>query len=187
MIRMEQIFLIFAGVLLAFLALTQNKGNLMSVETTTTTKVGLTCISIANSYVEKVSRFALAFDDYTVANAAQPRMVVSTDSSMKLSSLSSTLGPESGETSQKLYDDIDDYNGLDTMVVVVGVGNFHVVCSINYFDPAANATTASKTWFKQFCVTVTDTIPESTKHLFQFNGVQGTIQRKAVIGYYHFI
>ena len=159
----------------------------MSVETTTSTKEGLTCVSIANSYVEKISRFSLAFDDYTVANAAQPRMTVSSDSSSKLSLLSSTLGPESGETSQLLYDDIDDYNGLDTMVVVSGMGNFHVVCSVNYFDPAANATTASKTWFKQVSVTVTDTIPGSTTHLFQFNGVQATIQRKAVIGYYHFI
>jgi hypothetical protein len=179
--------MIFAGGLLGLLTLSQNAGNLSSFETISATKIGLNAVSTANSYIERATRPNLGFDDYTVGNAVQPRAILGTDSLSKLALLSTTLGREAGETAQSLYDDVDDYNGLDTMIVVEGLCNFHVVCSVRYYNPVTNTTTSLRTWFKQVTVTVTDTIPGTMRHQFQFNGTPAVITRSAVIGYYHFI
>jgi hypothetical protein len=99
----------------------------------------------------------------------------------------STPGRDAGETSQALFDDVDDFDGLDTMITVSSIGSFHVHMNVTYYDPAAGSPTLSKTWFKQFVVSVTDTVPGSTMHNFQFNGQQAHIQKNVILSYYKFL
>lgn len=187
MIRFEMIFLIFAGALLATLMLTENSGNMGTEETILTSKVGLNAISIANSYVERVTSPALYFDEYTVTHAVQPRPASPADSAALLANLSSVLGPESGETTPGKFEDVDDYNNYDDTVGVAGVGLFHVVCAVRYYDPDQDTVAATRTWYKIVTIAVTDTVPGSDTHYLQIQGAQVAIRRSVVVSYYNFL
>jgi hypothetical protein len=187
MIRFETIFAVFAIMLLGTLNLSETSANLSTDETLVATQMGVHATSIADSYVEKLSSPALAFDEYTVSNPVEP---IPADSSGKLLSLRATpLGPEAGETCQRLFNDVDDYNGLDTVVQVSGNGTFYfkVHCDVKYFDPSSNQTTGARTWFKKFTVTVTDTVPGSNFHIFKFDDHPAFVKKSRVIGYYKFL
>ena len=187
MVRFEMMFLIFAGVLLAMLILTENAGNMSSDETILTSKIGLNAISVANSYIEKATSNSLYFDEYTRTHSVQPRPTSPSDSSTLLANLSGTLGRDPGETSPATFDDVDDYNNYDDTVGVAGVGLFHVLCSVRYYDPSADTTTSSKTWYKVFTVAVTDTVPGSNTHYMQVQGQQIAIRRSVILSYYNFL
>jgi hypothetical protein len=73
------------------------------------------------------------------------------------------------------------------MVTVQDVGNFRVRCTLRYFDPTADSTTTSKTWCKQFSVSVTDTIPGSNKSYFVFNGTKAEVKKVVVLSYHRFL
>lgn len=181
------IFLIVAGTLLAMLILTENTGNMSTEETILTSKIGLNAISIANSYIERVTSNSLYFDEYTRTHSIQPRRTSPGDTTNLLANLSSPLGPESGEFSPNMYDDVDDYNNYDDTVQVADVGLFHVQCDVRYYNPAADAATASKSWYKIFTVTVTDTVPGSSVHYLQIQGEQLAIHRSVILSYYNFL
>ncbi|MEW6511063.1 MAG: hypothetical protein AB1428_08915 [Bacteroidota bacterium] len=187
MIRSETIFLIVAGTLFALLLLSENVGNLSTEETILTSKIGLNAISIANSFIEKVSSNSLYFDEYTLTNAVQPRTARPSDSTMLLTNLSSVLGPEGGEYSMRDFDDVDDFNDFDDTVGVADVGLFHVRCTVQFYDPSADAATAARTWYKIFTVTVTDTVPGSTVHHFLIQGEQAAIHKSVILSYYNFL
>jgi hypothetical protein len=187
MVRFEMIFLIFAGALLATLMLTENSGNMSTEETVLTSKIGLNAISVANSFIEKVTSSALYFDEYTVTHAVQPRPTSPTDSAALLANLSATLGPEPGESSPTMFEDVDDYNNYSDTVGVEGVGIFHVVCKVRYYDPSGDTTTSTRTWYKLITVAVTDTVPGSDVHFLQIQGEQVAIRRSVVVSYYNFL
>ena len=187
MIRFEMMFLIFAGALLATLMLTENTGNMSTEETVLTSKIGLNAISVANSFIERVTSNTLYFDEFTRSNSVQPRPTSPTDSAALLANLSSPLGPDAGETSPGTFEDVDDYNNYNDTVMVAGVGVFHVICSVKYYDPSLDSTTSSKTWFKIFTVAVTDTIPGSESHYLQIQGQQIAIRRSVIVSYYNFL
>jgi len=187
LVRFEMMFLIFAGVLLSILILTENTGNISSDETILTSKTGLNAISVANSYIEKVTSSSIYFDEFTRTHSVQPRPASPSDSAALLASLSSTLGPDYGETSINTFDDVDDFNNYNDTVSVAGVGLFHVICTVQYYDPSADTTTSSKTWYKLFTVAVTDTVPGSDIHYLQVQGRQVAIHRSVVLSYYNFL
>lgn len=187
MVRFEMMFLIFAGALLATLMLTENTGNMSTEETVLTSKIGLNAISVANSFIEKVTSNALYFDEYTRTHSVQPRPTSPTDSAALLANLSAPLGPDPGETSPGTFEDVDDYNNYNDTVAVAGVGLFHVVCDVQYYDPSQDTTTSSKTWYKIFTVAVTDTLPGSESHFLQIQGQQIAIRRSVIISYYNFL
>jgi hypothetical protein len=183
--RFEMIFVILAGVFLGTLILNENRNNLNAADTLYDTQYGINAVSIANSYVEKISNPLLAFDEYLISNAAQP---TGADSIAKLPLLSSVMVRESGEYYQYQYDDVDDYNGLDTMVVVSGLGNFHVRISVRYFDPVYLVPVTDHQWCKQVTITVTDTIPQTpSRHYLQFNGIQSAVTKQFIVSYYKFL
>jgi hypothetical protein len=187
MVRFEMMFLIFAGVLLSILILTENTGNMSTDETILTSKTGLNAISVANSYVEKVTGNSLYFDEYTRTHSVQPRPTSPSDSAALLANLSSALGRDPGETSIGTFDDVDDFNNYNDTVTVPGVGLFHVICRVQYYDPSADTTTSQKTWYKLFTVAVTDTVPGSDTHYLQIQGQQLAIRRSVVLSYYNFL
>ena len=183
MIRAEMILLILAGIILGAIMLGENSANETTSDTLVTSQEGINAVSIANSYVDKVSSASIAFDQWTIANSVAP---TSADSAAELSNLTA-LHPDAGETYQNQFNDVDDFNGLDTIVTVADVGNFHVHCDVQYYDPATDNVTSAKTWFKRFTVTVTDTIPGSSMHLFQFNGQMAQIKKSVILSYYKFL
>jgi hypothetical protein len=187
MVRFEMIFLIFAGALLATLMLTENTGNMSTEETILTSKVGLNAISVANSYIERVTSNSLYFDEYTVSNSVQPRTSSPADSGAVLANLSGLLGPDPGENSLRTFEDVDDYNNYDDTVSVAGVGLFHVLCTVQYYDPSTDTASLSKTWYKIFTVAVTDTVPGSDSHYLQVQGQQLAIRRSVILSYYNFL
>jgi hypothetical protein len=187
MVRFEMMFLILAGILLATLILTEHGGNLSTDETVLTSKIGLNAVSIANSYVEKVTRNSLYFDEYTRSHSIQPRAAIPADSANLLANLSTILGKEVGETTLATFNDIDDFNNYDDTVGVNGVGLFHVRCFLSYYDPATGSETTSKTWFKLFTVVVTDTVLGSNVHYMQFHGEQAAIRKSVVLSYFNFL
>lgn len=184
MIRFEMIFVILAGVFLGTLILNENTTNMSTSETLVVSQLGINATSIANAYLDRISSPTLAFDEYLLSAAAQPNR---TDSTAKLALLTTILGREAGEVAQTLYDDADDFNGLDTMVVVSGVGNFRVRCAVRYFDPVAGTPVFTPTWFKFVQVTVCDTVPGSTMHAFQFDGQRADLIERTVISYFKFL
>jgi hypothetical protein len=187
MVRFEMMFLIFAGMLLAMLILTENTGNMSTQDTILTSKIGLNAVSVANSYVEKVTSNALYFDEYTRTHAIQPRPTNPSDSAALLANLSDVLGPDSGELGISSFDDVDDFNNYDDTVAVAGVGLFHVVCSVRYYDPSADTATSAKTWYKVFTVAVTDTVPGSSAHYLQIQGQQIAVRKSVILSYYNFL
>lgn len=187
MVRFEMMFLIFAGVLLAMLILTENAGNMSSDETILTSKIGLNAISVANSYIEKATSNSLYFDEYTRTHSVQPRPTSPSDSAALLANLTGTPGRDPGETSIGTFDDIDDFNGYNDTVSVAGVGLFHVICSVQFYNPSTDTTSSLKTWYKLFTVSVTDTIPGSENHYLQIQGQQVAIRRSVVVSYYNFL
>ena len=187
MVRFEMMFLILAGILLATLILTEHGGNLSTNDTVLTSKIGLNAVSIANSYIERVTSNSLYFDAYTKAHCAQPRVASPSDSASLLANLSATLGKEAGETTIATFDDIDDFNHYNDTVGVSGVGLFHVRCFVGYYDPASGSGTTSPTWYKMFTVVVTDTIPGSNVHYLQFQGQQASIRKSVVLSYFNFL
>jgi hypothetical protein len=184
MIRFEMIFVILAGVFLGTLILNENTTNISTSETLVVSQLGINATSVANAYLDRIASPSLAFDENLLATAAQPNR---TDSTAKLALLTTILGRETGEVSQSQFDDVDDFNGLDTMVVLSGVGNFRVRCAVRYFDPAAGAPVFLPTWFKMVQVTVCDTIPGSNVHMFQFDGRRADLIERSVISYFKFL
>lgn len=187
MVRFEMMFLILAGLLLATLILTEHGGNLSTDDTVLTSKLGLNAVSIANSYIEKVTSNSLYFDEYTRSHSIQPRVVSPADSATLLANLSTTMGKDAGETTVSTFNDVDDFNNYDDTVGVAGVGLFHIRCSVRYYDPASGSETVAKTWFKLFTVVVTDTIPGSSIHYLQFHGEPAEIHKSVVLSYFNFL
>ena len=183
MIRAEMLLLILGGVILGAIILSEGSANQTTSDTLVTSQQGINAVSIANSFINKASSASLAFDQYTISNSVSPTPA---DSVAQLSNLS-VPRPDAGETYQNQFNDIDDFNGLDTIVTVADVGSFHVHCDVNYYDPSTDNITLAKTWFKRFTVTVTDTIPGTSTHLLQFNGQQAEIKKSLILGYYKFL
>jgi len=135
---------LFAMVLLSFLILRVNNLFLQTTTTLNTSKFDVLAFSLAQSMVQEIE--ANAFDEKTVS------AVVSATSS-----LSATLGPESGEVYPN-FDDIDDFNNytrVDTVPKKSGVV-FNIKCNIDYVAASTpDVATATPTWNKRITVYVT--------------------------------
>ena len=90
----------------------------------------------------------MSFDELTMAL---------TDIPTNVSSLSDLLGPDSGETVDSTFDDIDDFDAYrDTFIHVISADTFFfdVTFSVTYIDDD-NTITASKTFAKEISALVT--------------------------------
>jgi hypothetical protein len=133
-----------AMVLLSFLILRVNNLFLQTTTTLNTTKFDVLAFSLAQSMIQEIE--ANAFDNNTVS-----AVVTST------SSLSTTLGPESGETFATFndIDDFDNYTRTDTVPKNSGVV-FYTKCIVDYVTSAApDVITSTPTWNKRITVYVT--------------------------------
>jgi hypothetical protein len=133
-----------AMVLLSFLILRVNNLFLQTTTTLNTTKFDVLAFSLAQSMIQEIE--ANSFDQNTVT------AVVSSTSG-----LSTTLGPETGET-YATYNDIDDYNNytkVDTVPKNSGVV-FNTKCKVEYVTSTApDVATVTPTWNKRITIYVT--------------------------------
>jgi hypothetical protein len=137
------------------------------------TKIGIYAVSLATSLIEEAS--GKAYDEVTVDDAVS-----------STSSLSSTLGPESGETttppSTARFDDFDDYNGLNMGINIAGVDSFMIRATVFYVtDSAPDVQSSSKQWQKKLTVAVTSVSMSDTTY-----GRPDTVKMSYVFSYFYF-
>lgn len=133
---------LFAMVLLSFLILRVNRLFMQTNTTLYTTKFDVLACSLAQAMIQEIE--ANAFDQNTVS------AVVSSTAS-----LSTTLGPEFGET-YATYNDIDDFNNYTRTVSNLPSAVFYIKCKVDYVTSAApDVATSTPTWNKRITVYVT--------------------------------
>ena len=131
-----------AMVLLSFLILRVNSLFLQTNTTLYTTKFDVLAFSLAQSMIQEIE--SENFDESTVS------AVVSSTAS-----LSTTLGPESGET-YATFDDIDDFNNYTRSVTNLPSAVFNIKCKVEYVNSATpDVATTTPTWNKRITVFVT--------------------------------
>ncbi len=147
-----------AMILLSVLILRVNGSFLTTGTTLMDTKFDVLATSIATSLIEEIS--SKAFDNYTASNPTT-----------NVNDLSSTLGPEMGET-YDTYNDIDDYNGYTKIDATMPSAVFKATCKVNYVNPNdLDHSTTSKTWYKKITISVSsismaDTVTISTVYSY---------------------
>lgn len=105
-------------------------------------KAYLDAFSLADDMIEEIKQ--KAFDE----------AVVDSFKTLPVDSLSTVLGSEEGND-RKLFDDIDDYNGLIDTIGLPYVENFLRTTKVSYADTANNFNpTNNKAYYKRVDVTV---------------------------------
>ena len=133
-------------------------GRLILSVNTTTLDVGfskdmseyrIAATSLGTSMIEQAN--ALAFDEATVDTNLSPM------GSTAALTPAASLGPDAGETSIALFDDIDDFNNYTKSDTLQGV-NYNTTVTVEYLlvtPPSTIAVTTTKTYNKRITVMVT--------------------------------
>ena len=179
----QTLITMLAMVLLSFLILRTNNLFLQTTTTLNTTKFEVLAFSLAESMIQEIE--ANPFDQNTVS------AVVSSPTS-----LSTTLGPETGETFAT-FNDIDDFNNytrIDTVPEKSGVV-FNIKCKVDYvLSTAPDVPTSTKSWNKMITVYVTSpfmiqnalTNQYYTKVNATTKIIQDTVKLAQVFSYWNF-
>jgi hypothetical protein len=131
-----------AMVLMSFLLLRVNSLFLQTNTTLFTTKFEVLAFSLGQSMIQEIE--SEAFDQATVS------AVVSSTAS-----LSTVLGPETGET-YATFNDIDDFNNYTRTVTNLPSAVFNIKCKVEYVNSATpDVVTTTPTWNKRITVFVT--------------------------------
>ena len=130
-----------ALILLSTIVLRFNRAVLTSDEVMYNSKFNVLASSLCTSIIEEAR--GKAFDENTDSNS------VST-----VGELSTTLGPEYGET-YETFNDFDDFNGFVKVDSTMPSAVFYVTSKVTYIE-ATNPikVTANRTWNKMITVTV---------------------------------
>jgi hypothetical protein len=157
---MIQSFLtIGAMMLFALISLTFNTVVLQNTTLEIENKVYLTAFSLADDLIEEIKQ--KSFDEETLIFRS-----INADELTEYN----YFGPDSGETSQIYFDDIDDYNNYTKSISVPHVEGYTVTSKVYYGDidnPDQNSLT--QTFFKRVEVTVDSdyfSFPVTLYHVF---------------------
>ncbi len=156
-----------ALILLSLVILRVNRSFLTTDSVLLDSKIDVLAVSAATSVLEEAN--GKAFDENT-----------DTTSISNVNLLSSTLGPEPGETYPN-FDDFDDFDGLTKIDSTNPIAKFIITCKVNYVQPPnldVNVTT--KTWHKKLTVYVTS--PSMLGH----DDKQDTLKMSTVFSYWYF-
>jgi hypothetical protein len=140
----QTLITIGAIVLLSFVILRINNSFLATNTVLSDTKTGVLAISLATSRMEKAN--SLSFDQNSDS---------STLSLLGQLTRAESLGPETGETADSLFNDFDDYNGF---IVTDSLPNgfYTTICEVCYVDPTnPDVPVTYETWHKKITVHVT--------------------------------
>ena len=174
----QMLLSIGAIVLLGTTVITLNRSSLQNGTMLQQTQIGLYAISFATSTIDEAS--GKAFDENTVNNA-----VATT------ASLTTNLGPESGETTNPVssakFDDFDDYNGMVRIDTVPGVDIFTTRTKVYYVSDAnPDVKVSSPTWFKRMDVMVYGSGVSDTGRRSMGIATGDTIKMSYVFSYYFY-
>jgi MSHA pilin protein MshD len=156
-----------ALMLLALVVLRVNNGFFNTSSVLLDTKLGVLATSVATSIIEEAT--GKAFDQNTDSTSVSD-----------LIKLSSTLGPETGETRATFndFDDFDGYSGIDN---TMPAAEFTVDCTVDYVnDTNLDGISTSRTWHKKITVLV------SSPSMLGSDNVPDTISMSAVYSYWYF-
>ena len=170
-----------AIVLLGATVLTVNRSSLQNGTILQQTQIGIYAISYAASIIQEAS--GKSFDQNTYENEIGTT-----------ASLSSTMGPESGETTNPPtsdnFNDFDDYNYFWTHPkhdTVPGVDIFTTKCKVYYVtDATPDVPSASKTWYKRMDVMVYGSGVADTGRRAMGIATGDTIKMSYVYSYFFF-
>jgi hypothetical protein len=144
---MGQTLLVMCAMLLLSLVVLQANGLILSKYSETyDMQASLEAVSLAEAKLDDVSR--KAYDQVSI-----------TKKIYAASNFTPTayLGPEAGETSMALYNDIDDYNGSSVTFSTPTVDNYTVVYKVEYVLPTnPDVVSTAQTFFKRVTVTITN-------------------------------
>jgi hypothetical protein len=139
--RVQYMLIIGAMLILSQLSLTVNNSVLGMQDISYENEAVLAGTSLAQSTLRLIC--SKAFDQKVIG-----KKITSPDS------LTTTLGPEAGET-YATYNDVDDYNGVVRTDTTGRLGAFTVRVNVNYTTKALlGGVSASKTFMKAVTVTV---------------------------------
>jgi MSHA pilin protein MshD len=153
--------------LLSLVVLRVNNGFFNTSSVLLDSKLGVLATSVATSIIEEAT--GKAFDNNTDSISVN-----------NLTDLSSTLGPETGE-SYADYNDFDDFNGYKRLDKTMPAAEFYVECEVDYVkDNNLDGKSSSRTWHKKITVKVT-----SSSMLGQ-DEIPDTLAMSAVYSYWYF-
>ena len=148
--------LTIAGILLlSFLLVTVNKNNLERSSTLYKSGSVIDANGVAQSIIDEIQ--CKAFDENTITKSVWSSDSLTTPNS---------LGPESGETQNIQFDDVDDYNNYSTVITVGNYGDFSIHTSIKYvMNMSPDNLSNSQTYSKRIEVAVTNfSYPDTLKY-----------------------
>ena len=145
----QMMLVVCALTLLGIMLLSANRTYTSSGQTLQCAALGITAISLSTSIIQEAQ--GKSFDAATDTGVAT-----------SLSNLSTTLGPETGETDPD-FNDFDDYNGLVRTQSFANSGTFKMSCTVVYVDTSnPNGTSSTPTWHKKLTVSVTSPMMRDT-------------------------
>jgi hypothetical protein len=131
-----------AMMLLSAIVLRVNTSNLNNESIRDQAQYGVLATSIATSIIEEAQ--SKSFDHNTDTNSVS-----------LLTQLSSTLGPEGGET-EETFNDFDDYDGFTKRDSTMPSAIFDIACEVVYVNANdIEGSTTDRTWHKKIKVTIT--------------------------------
>lgn len=144
----QTLLTILALMLMGRLILTVNRTTLDSGFSKDIAEYRISATSLGTSLMESAN--ALAFDEATVDT-----FLLSTQSSSLTDT--SSFGPDVGETSAALFDDIDDYDGYTRVDTLTNSAIFNITGKVEYLDVSGNtlSITSAKKFNKLITVYVT--------------------------------
>jgi hypothetical protein len=151
----QTLLTIGALMLLSISVMSTNRNSLQHGAIINQTEISLYAISLAQAKIEEAS--GKAFDTYSSSDTMDMGAAITS-----LSQLSTTLGPEAGETYPN-FDDFDDYNYFSGnnpyKFNVPGVDSFRIQTTVFYVDTANPAVAVgTRTWHKRMIVKVWPTV-----------------------------
>jgi hypothetical protein len=162
-----------ALVLLSLLILNANRAVLGNTRTVYTGQYASTAISIAQSYILEAT--VKEYDQKTIGLPL----------AKNVTQFSTTLGPETGETSIGKFNDVDDYDGYTSMITTPTdpLTAYQVSFTVEYVDENDYAVVCSNpTFYKR--ITVSVTVPYADPALFQGEGTSPTVSLSSVVSYH---
>ena len=156
-----------ALMLLALVVLRVNNGFFNTSSVLLDSKLGVLATSVATSIIEEAT--GKAFDNNTDSTSVSD-----------LTKLSSSLGPEGGET-RATFNDVDDFDGYSAIDKTMPAAEFTVDCEVDYItDTNLDGISTSRTWHKRITVLV------SSPSMLGDDSVPDTISMSAVYSYWYF-
>ena len=151
----HQILTIVGILLLSFLFLTVNKNNSERSSSLYTSGSVIDANGVAQSIIDEIQ--CKAFDENTITKSVWSSDSLTTPNS---------LGPESGETQNIQFDDVDDYNNYSTVITVGNYGDFNIHTSIKYvMNMSPDNISNLQTYSKRIEVAVTNfSYPDTLKY-----------------------